>query len=53
MDYVFQIMGPLIEGAGVTIQVFLVTLVLSVPLGLCLALCLWPSVQRVRPCSPG
>ena len=39
MDYVFQIMGPLIEGAGVTIQVFLVTLVLSVPLGLCLALC--------------
>lgn len=38
MDYVFQIMGPLIDGTGVTIQVFLITLVLSVPFGLCLAL---------------
>ena len=38
MDYVLQIMGPLLEGTGVTIQVFLITLVLSVPLGLCLAL---------------
>ena len=38
MDYVLKIMGPLLEGTGVTIQVFLITLVLSVPLGLCLAL---------------
>ena len=38
MNYVFQIMGPLLEGTGVTIQVFLITLVLSVPFGLSLAL---------------
>ncbi len=38
MDYVFQILPPLVEGAGVTLQVFLITLVLSVPFGLALAL---------------
>ena len=38
MDYVLQIMPPLLEGTGVTLQVFLITLVLSVPLGLALAL---------------
>ena len=38
MDYVLQIMPPLIEGTGVTLKVFLITLVLSVPLGLALAL---------------
>ena len=38
MDYVIQIMGPLLEGTAVTLQVFLLTFVLAVPLGLCLAL---------------
>ena len=38
MNYVFDIMGPLLEGTGVTVQVFLITLVISVPFGLCLAL---------------
>ena len=38
MDYVLQIMPPLIEGSWVTLQVFTITLVLSVPLGLALAL---------------
>ena len=38
MNYVFQILGPLFEGTAVTLQVFLITLVLAVPLGLCLAL---------------
>ena len=38
MDYVLKILPPLIEGTGVTLQVFIVTLVLSVPLGLALAL---------------
>jgi polar amino acid transport system permease protein len=38
MDYVMQIMGPLLEGTGVTLQVFVITFVLAVPLGLCLAL---------------
>jgi polar amino acid transport system permease protein len=38
MDYVIQILGPLLEGTVVTLQVFLLTLVLAVPLGLGLAL---------------
>ncbi|MEI7431056.1 MAG: amino acid ABC transporter permease [Betaproteobacteria bacterium] len=38
MNYVLDIMGPLLEGTAVTLQVFLITLVLSVPFGLCLAL---------------
>ena len=38
MDYVLKIMPPLIEGTGVTLQVFLITLLLSLPLGLGLAL---------------
>ena len=38
MNYVYEIMGPLLDGTAVTIQVFVITLVLSVPLGLCLAL---------------
>ena len=38
MDYVLQIMPHLLEGTGVTLQVFIITLVLSVPLGLLLAL---------------
>ena len=38
MEYILQIMGPLLQGTGVTLQVFCITLVLSVPLGLCLAL---------------
>ena len=38
MNYALQILGPLLEGTGVTIKVFLITLLLSVPLGLFLAL---------------
>ena len=38
MDYVIEIMGPLIEGTGVTLQVFVISFVLAVPLGLVLAL---------------
>ncbi|HRD93204.1 amino acid ABC transporter permease [Accumulibacter sp.] len=38
MDYVIAIMGPLLEGTAVTLQVFLITFVLAVPLGLGLAL---------------
>ena len=38
MDYVMAIMGPLLEGTAVTLQVFLITFVLAVPLGLGLAL---------------
>ena len=38
MDYVFSIMPSLLHGTGVTLQVFGITLILSVPLGLLLAL---------------
>ena len=38
MNYVLQILGPLLAGTAVTLQVFLITLVLAVPLGLALAL---------------
>ncbi len=38
MDYLFQILGPLLAGTGVTLQVFALTLLLAVPLGLGLAL---------------
>ena len=38
MNYVYQILGPLLTGTAVTLQVFLITLVLAVPLGLALAL---------------
>ena len=38
MDYVLDILPPLLQGSGVTLQVFLITLLLAVPLGLGLAL---------------
>jgi polar amino acid transport system permease protein len=38
MNYVLDILPSLIEGAGVTLKVFAITLALSVPLGLALAL---------------
>lgn len=38
MDYVLKILPPLLEGTGVTLQVFALTLLLAVPLGLALAL---------------
>jgi len=38
MDYILNILGPLIAGTGVTLKMFLVTIVLAVPLGLALAL---------------
>ena len=38
MDYVFSLLGPLAQGAVVTLKLFLITLALAVPLGLALAL---------------
>ncbi|MCK9216262.1 MAG: amino acid ABC transporter permease [Rhodoferax sp.] len=38
MDYFATILPPLLKGSGVTLQVFLITFVLAVPLGLALAL---------------
>ena len=38
MDYVLSIIGPLAQGATVTLKLFFITLALSLPLGLALAL---------------
>ncbi|MEG2880999.1 MAG: amino acid ABC transporter permease, partial [Comamonas sp.] len=38
MEYVLSLLGPLSQGALVTLKLFVVTLVLAVPLGLALAL---------------
>jgi polar amino acid transport system permease protein len=38
MNYLADILPPLLKGSGVTLQVFLITFVLAVPLGLALAL---------------
>lgn len=38
MDYILSILGPLAEGSLVTLELFFITLLLAVPLGLVLAL---------------
>lgn len=38
MDYILQILGPMLDGTTVTLKMFFVTIVMSVPLGLMLAL---------------
>lgn len=38
MDYILSILGPLAEGSLVTLELFFITLLLAVPLGLALAL---------------
>jgi len=38
MDYVLSLIGPMAEGAKVTLSLFFITLIISVPLGLALAL---------------
>ena len=38
MEYVISLMGPLSAGALVTLKLFVITLALSIPLGLSLAL---------------
>lgn len=37
MDYIVEILGPMLEGTVVTLQMFFITIVLSLPLGLLLA----------------
>ena len=38
MDYILSLIGPMAEGAKVTLSLFFITLVISLPLGLVLAL---------------
>lgn len=53
MDYIYKILPPLLEGAGVTLQVFAATLVLAVPLGLALALLRLSSVRTASTAVAG
>ncbi|MCX7779736.1 MAG: amino acid ABC transporter permease [Negativicutes bacterium] len=46
MQYVLEIMIPMLEGTAVTLQMFFITIVLSLPLGLLLALA---RLSRCRP----
>ena len=49
MDYLLRILPPLLDGAGTTLSLFVVTLALSVPLGLALALARlshWAALRR-------
>ena len=48
MDYVLSLLGPLAQGAVVTLKLFFITLALAVPLGLALALA---RVSRFAPLS--
>ena len=48
MDYVLSLLGPLAQGAAVTLKLFAITLALAVPLGLVLALA---RVSRFAPLS--
>lgn len=38
MEYLFRILGPMLDGTLVTLQMFFITIILSLPLGLMLAL---------------
>ncbi|SAI21372.1 ABC transporter permease [Bordetella ansorpii] len=48
MDYVLSLLGPMAQGARVTLTLFFITLALAVPLGLLLALA---RLSRLRPLS--
>ena len=50
MDYALSLLGPLGQGALVTLKLFVITLVLAVPLGLVLALA---RLSRLKPLSAG
>ncbi|KAJ9639705.1 hypothetical protein H2201_009355, partial [Coniosporium apollinis] len=50
MDYVLSLLGPMAEGAKVTLTLFFITLALAVPLGLVLALARiskWPLLSSL------
>jgi polar amino acid transport system permease protein len=50
MDYVLSLLGPMAEGAKVTLTLFFITLALAVPLGLVLALARiskWPLLSNL------
>lgn len=46
MDYILSLLGPMLAGTTVTLQMFFVTIILSLPLGLALALA---RISRYKP----
>jgi polar amino acid transport system permease protein len=48
MDYILSIIGPMLEGTAVTLQMFFITIALSLPLGLLLALARISPIKAIR-----
>lgn len=49
MDYVLNIIPQMMDGCLVSFQVFIITIVLSIPLGILLSL---GRVSGIKPCRP-
>ena len=48
MDSLLKIVVPMLEGAEITLQIFFITLILSVPLGMLFSLARLSSIKPVR-----
>ena len=48
MDYVVGILGPMLEGTVITLEMFFITIILSLPLGLLLALARISKIRSLR-----
>ena len=48
MDYIIKIFPQIMEGLGVTLETFVVTLVASIPLGVLIALCRVSKIRALR-----
>lgn len=48
MDYIIKIFPQIMEGLGVTLGTFVVTLVASIPLGVLIALCRVSKIRALR-----
>ena len=53
MNYILQMLGPLWDGAQITLQLFFITLILSIPLGLALALMRLSRYRTLNTCVIG
>lgn len=48
MDYIFTLLPSMIEGLTITLQVFLLTLLLSIPFGMFIALCRISNINIIK-----
>lgn len=51
MDYITTLMPQMLEGLLVTLKVFIITLTLSIPLGMIVSLCRISNIKLIRACS--